>query len=202
MSRYTGPKTRLSRKFGEDLSLKTNAAKTARRLMQAPGQHTTKTRRKTSQYGIQLKEKQKVKALYGLTEKQLVRSYKEAAAKITNTGITLLSFLERRFDNVIYRAGFAPTRAAARQLVNHGHFYVNGKKMDIPSYRVNINDVISVRPSSTSINIISDAIKNNDKTDLGWLKIKAGVIKIETLPVRENILETIDEQLIVEFYSR
>lgn len=202
MSRYTGPKTRLSRKFGEDLSLKTNAAKTARRLMQAPGQHTSKNRRKLSQYGVQLKEKQKVKALYGLTEKQLVRLYKDAAAKTTNTGITLLSFLERRFDNVVYRAGFAPTRAAARQLVNHAHFYVNGKKMDIPSYRVKINDVISVRPSSTSINIISDAIKNNDKTDLGWLKIKAGVIKIETLPVRDNILETIDEQLIVEFYSR
>ncbi len=202
MSRYTGPKTRLSRKFGEDLSLKTNAAKSARRLMQAPGQHGARMRRKMSQYGIQLKEKQKVKALYGVTEKQLVRLYKEAAAKETNTGITLLSFLERRLDNVLFRAGFAPTRAAARQLVNHSHFYVNGKKMDIPSYRVNLNDVVSVRPSSSSIHIISDAIKNNEKTDTGWLQIKAGVIKVTNLPVREHILENIDEQLIVEFYSR
>lgn len=202
MSRYTGPKTRLSRKFGEDLSLKTNAAKTARRLMQAPGQHGARMRRKMSQYGIQLKEKQKVKALYGISEKQLVRLYQEAASKTTNTGITLLSYLERRLDNVIYRAGLAPTRAAARQLVNHAHFYVNGKKMDIPSYRVNIDDVVSVRPRSTRVNVISDAIKNNEKTDLGWLKVKAGAIKVATLPVRENVLETIDEQLIVEFYSR
>lgn len=202
MARYTGPKTKLSRKFGEDLSLKTNSSKTARRLMQAPGQHGAKMRRKMSQYGLQLKEKQKAKALYGLTEKQLVRLYQDATRKETNTGLTLLFFLERRLDNVIYRAGFAPTRAAARQLVNHAHFFVNGKKMDIPSYRVSVNDVISVKPSSSSINVLSDAIKNNEKTDLNWLKIKAGVIQVANLPNREDITEPIDEQLIVEFYSR
>lgn len=202
MARYTGPKTKLSRKFGEDLALKTNGAKTARRLMQAPGQHGARMRRKPSQYGIQLKEKQKVKAIYGLTEKQLTRLFAEAATKETNTGITLLSYLERRLDNVIYRVGFAPTRAAARQLVNHAHFYVNGKKMDIPSYRVQINDVISLRPRSSRVKVLNDAIKNNEKTDLGWLKIKASAIKVANLPVREDILEAIDEQLIVEFYSR
>ncbi len=202
MSRYTGPKTRLSRKYGEDLSLKTNAAKTARRLMQAPGVHGGKMRRKLSQYGLQLREKQKLKTIYGLSEKALLRQYKDAAAKETNTGLTLLSFLERRLDNVVYRAGLASTRAAARQLVNHSHFYVNGKKMNIPSYRVRIDDVISVRPRSSKVNIISDAIKNNEKTDLGWLKIKGGIINISTLPAREDIYEQVDEQLIVEFYSR
>ncbi len=202
MSRYIGPKTKLSRKFGEDLSLKTNAAKTARRLMQAPGQHGAKMRRKLSQYGLQLKEKQKVRALYGLSEKQLVKLYKEATSKETNTGMTLLSYLERRLDNVIYRANFAPTRAAARQLVNHAHFYVNGKKMDIPSYRVHVNDVISIKPSSNSHKNLAAAIKNNEKTDGGWFNIKGGIINIVTLPIRENTFEKIDEQLIVEYYSR
>ncbi|MBQ6436254.1 30S ribosomal protein S4 [bacterium] len=202
MSRYTGPKTRVSRRFNEDLSLKTNAAKTARRLMQAPGQHGAKMRRKLSQYGLQLKEKQKVKAIFGVGEKQLVRLYDEASSKETNTGMTLLSYLERRLDNVIYRAGLAPTRAAARQLVNHAHFYVNGHKQNIPSYRVQVGDVISVRPSSSSIKVISEAIKNNEKEDLQWLKVKGGVVKVVSLPQRESTTEVIDEQLIVEYYSR
>ncbi|MBQ6450165.1 30S ribosomal protein S4 [bacterium] len=202
MSRYTGPKTRISRKFNEDLSLKTNAAKTSRRLMQAPGQHGAKMRRKLSQYGLQLKEKQKVKALYGVSEKQLVRLYQEAASKQTNTGMTLLSYLERRLDNVIYRAGFAPTRAAARQLVNHAHICVNNRKLDIPSYRVQVGDVVTIAPTSSGIKVISEAIKNNDKEDLEWLKIKAGAIKVASLPKRENTMENIEEQLIVEFYSR
>ena len=202
MSRYTGPKTRISRKFNEDLSLKTNAAKTSRRLMQAPGQHGAKMRRKLSQYGLQLKEKQKVKALYGVSEKQLVRLYQEAASKQTNTGMTLLSYLERRLDNVIYRAGFAPTRAAARQLVNHAHICVNNRKLDIPSYRVQVGDVVTIAPTSSGIKVISEAIKNNDKEDLEWLKINAGAIKVASLPKRENTMENIEEQLIVEFYSR
>lgn len=202
MSRYIGPKTKLSRKFGEDLSLKTNAAKTARRLMQPPGQHGAKRRQKLSQYGIQLKEKQKVRALYGVGEKQLVGLYKEASSKETNTGMTLLSYLERRLDNVVYRACFAPTRAAARQLVNHSHFYVNGIKMDIPSYRVKVNDVISVKPSSNSHKNLTQSIKINEKTDGGWFKIKGSIINIATLPIRDNTFEKIDEQLIVEYYSR
>jgi small subunit ribosomal protein S4 len=202
MSRCIGPKTRLSRKFGEDLSLKVNAAKTARRLAQPPGQHGARMRRKLSQYGLQLKEKQKVKVIYGVNEKQLGRLYQEAAAKETNTGMTLLSYLERRLDNVIYRAGLAMTRAAARQLVNHAHFFVNGKKMDIPSYRVKVGEVISVRPRSTSLKIIAEAIKNNEVSDAGWFKVKAGVIQIASVPSREHTKENIDEQLIVEYYSR
>lgn len=202
MSRYIGPKTKLSRKFGEDLSLKTNAAKTARRIMQAPGQHGAKMRRKISQYGMQLKEKQKVKAIYGVTERAMVRLYKEAASKETNTGMTLLSYLERRLDNVIYRSGLAPTRPAARQLVNHAHFFVNGKRMDVPSYRVGIDDVISVKPSSSGNKVLSDAIKNNETASPEWLQVKAGIIKVAKLPMREDTRENIEEQLIVEFYSR
>jgi small subunit ribosomal protein S4 len=200
MSRHIGPKIKLSRKFGEDLSLKVNAAKTARRLAQPPGQHGARMRRKLSQYGLQLKEKQKVKIIYGVSEKGLLKLYQEATTKETNTGMMLLSYLERRLDNVIYRAGLAPTRAAARQLVNHGHFLVNGKRLDIPSYRAEVGDVIS--PKSSGIKVLTEAIKNNDRTDLDWLKIKAGVVKVEKLPLREHTRENIDEQLIVEFYSR
>lgn len=202
MSRYTGPKTKLSRKFGEDLSLKTNAIKTARRLAQAPGQHGAKMRRKLSQYGMQLKEKQKVKALYGVSEKSMERLYQEASSKQTNTGMTLLSYLERRLDNVIYRAGLAPTRPAARQLVNHAHFLVNGKRMDIPSYRVQVGDVISPKPSSAKHQVLAQAIKDNDTTPPEWLKIKAGIVNVAKLPLREDTRESIEEQLIVEFYSR
>lgn len=202
MSRYTGPKTKLSRKFGEDLSLKTNASKTARRLAQAPGQHGAKMRRKLSQYGMQLKEKQKVKALYGVSEKSMERLYQEASSKQTNTGMTLLSYLERRLDNVIYRAGLAPTRPAARQLVNHAHFLVNGKRMDIPSYRVQVGDVISPKPSSAKHKVLAQAIKDNDTTPPEWLKIKAGIVNVAKLPLREDTRESIEEQLIVEFYSR
>ncbi|MBQ6438155.1 30S ribosomal protein S4, partial [bacterium] len=142
------------------------------------------------------------RAIFVVSEKQLTRLYQEATTTDTNTGMTLLSFLERRLDNVLYRAGFAPTRAAARQLVNHAHFDVNGHKMDIPSYRVQVGDIVTVRKNSASIKVISDAIKDNDKTDLGWLKIKSGVIKVDSLPARENTTEHIDEQQIVEYYSR
>jgi small subunit ribosomal protein S4 len=202
MSRYIGPKIKPSRRFGEDLSLKTNATKTARRLMQAPGQHGAKLRRKLSQYGLQLKEKQKVRAIYGVSERQLVRLYQEASKQETNTGMTLLTYLERRLDNVVYRIGLASTRAAARQLVNHGHFLVNGKKMSIPSYRVEVNDVVSVKPRSSKIAIIAEAVKNDARTELSWLQVKGGIAKVATLPKREDIRETIDEQMIVEYYSR
>lgn len=203
MARYTGPKNRLSRKFGEDLGLKTNALKTAKRLYTPPGQHGAKgSRRKVSQYGIQLKEKQKLKAVYGVLEKKLVALYQEASRASTNTGTTLLSYLERRLDNVIYQAGFAPTRAAARQLVNHGHFLVGDKKVNVPSYRVQVGDVVIVRPKSAKKSLLAEAIKNNTKTDLGWLKVKAGAVTMLRLPEREEIKENIEEQLIVEFYSK
>lgn len=140
MARHIGPKQKLQRQIGEDLGLKTNALKTARRLATRPGQHGAKGRRKLSNYGVQLKEKQKLKYIYGILEKQLRATYEEASKNPAATGTAMLSFLERRLDNVVYRLGFAPTRAAARQLVNHDHFTVNGKKMNIPSYRVKVGD--------------------------------------------------------------
>ena len=138
MSRYTGPKNKLARKVGEDLGLRSNAVKVAKRLSLRPGQHGAKGRRKVSDYGVQLKEKQKMKYMYGVTEKQLRGLYSEAANSTLATGEQLLSFLERRLDNVIYRLGWAPTRASARQLVAHGHVSVEGKKVTIPSYRVSV----------------------------------------------------------------
>src|SRR3990172_7332401 len=153
MARHSGPKQRLQRQVGEDLGLKTNALKTARRLNTRPGQHGTK-RRKLSQYGIQLKEKQKIKYLYGLMEKQLHRLYSQASKNPLATGAALLSFLERRLDNVVYRLGWAPTRAAARQMVVHEHVTVNGQKMNIPSYSVKVNDVITLKDRSAKIPVV------------------------------------------------
>lgn len=202
MARYTGPKTRLSRRFNEDLGLKTNSLKTLRRLNVAPGQHGLKNRRKSSQYGIQLKEKQKLKAIYGILEKQLVRIYKEASLSELTTGDAMLSMLEMRLDNVIYRLGWARTRATARQLVNHGHFLVNGKKANIPSYRVKVGDVITLRPKSAKVSLITDLTKEPATPAPAWLEVKAAAAKVAKLPQRDDIQEKIDDQLIVEFYSR
>lgn len=202
MARHTGPKNKLARRIGEDLGLKTNALKVTRRLSIMPGQHGAKGRRKISNYGAQLKEKQKVKYIYGILEKQLRRVYAEASKNPTATGSALLSLLERRLDNVVYRAGLAPTRAAARQLVSHAHFQVNGKKMSIPSYRVQVGDVISVRDKSLKIPMLSESIKSEERTVADWLKAKGAVVTVDSLPTRDSISERIDEQMIVEYYSR
>ena len=202
MARYTGPKNKLARQVGEDLGLKTNALKVARRIMVRPGQHGHKGRRKLSDFGVQLKEKQKLRYIYGLQEKQLSRVYQEASKNPTATGAALLSLLERRLDNTVYRLGLAPTRAAARQLVVHGHFLVNSRKLNIPSYRVNVGDVISVKPKSTKVPILTEWIKNTDHSSPEWLTRKGPAGKVTKLPVRKDIQEAIDEQLIVEYYSR
>ena len=201
MARYTGPKNKLARKVGEDLGLKSNALKVTRRLGILPGQHGAKGRRKLSNYGQQLKEKQKVKYIYGILEKQLRRLYDVASKNPTATGAALLSLLERRLDNVVYRAGFASTRAAARQFVSHAHFQVNGRKMSIPSYRVQVGDVITVRERSLKVPMLAEAIKENNAT-AEWLKVKGAVIKVDRLPTRDDVNERIEEQLIVEYYSR
>jgi small subunit ribosomal protein S4 len=143
MSRYTGPKQRLQRQIGEDLGLKTSGLKTAKRVAVRPGQHGAKNRRKISNFGVQLKEKQKIKYIYGVMEKQLRKLYELASKNPAATGSALLAFLERRLDNVVYRLDWAPTRASARQLVNHSHLTVNGKKMNIPSYQVKVGDVLA-----------------------------------------------------------
>ena len=202
MARYTGPKTRLSRRFNEDLNLKTNSLKTLRRLNVAPGQHGLKNRRKPSQYSIQLREKQKLKALYGILEKQLLRLYKEASVSEVATGAQMLTFLEMRLDNVIYRLGWTKTRATARQLVNHGHFVVNGKKATIPSMRVKVGDVIMVKSRNSKVAILDELIKEPAVAAPEWLEVKGGAAKVAKFPERSQINEKIDEQLIVEFYSR
>lgn len=201
MARYTGPRNKLARKIGEDLGLKSNPLKVARRLSIRPGQHGAKSRRKLSDYGVQLKEKQKVKFIYGILEKQLRRLYADASKNPTATGAALLTLLERRLDNVVYRLGWANTRAAARQIVSHGHIQVNGKKMNVPSYRVQVHDVISLTNRGTKIPAVAEAIKEESAAP-AWLSGKSGAAKITRLPEREDIAETIEEQLIVEYYSR
>jgi small subunit ribosomal protein S4 len=202
MARYTGPKQRLQRQVGEDLGLKTNALKVARRIGVRPGQHGTR-RRKVSDYGIQLREKQKVKYIYGVLEKQLHRLYSQASKNPLATGSMMLSLLERRLDNVMYRLGWAPTRPAARQLVAHGHLIVNNKKMDIPSYSVKVGDVIKLKDKSVKIPVVADLIKEaDDKAIPAWLEKKSTIAKVQRFPEREDIAEAIEEQLIVEFYSR
>lgn len=201
MARYIGPKQRLQRQIGEDLGLKTNALKTARRLASRPGQHGAKGRRKISNYGIQLKEKQKLKYIYGVLEKQLRAVYEVASKNPAATGSAMLSSLERRLDNVVYRLGWAPTRAAARQLVNHNHFTVNGKKMNIPSYQVGVGDVLAMKAKTAKIPAVAEAMKQEVSLP-AWLEAKAGAAHVSKLPVREDITEKIEEQLIVEYYNR
>ncbi len=201
MARYTGPKNRLARKVGEDLGLKSNALKVTRRLNVSPGQHGAQNRRKLSDFGVQLKEKQKLKYIYGILEKQLRRLYEKATSNPTATGAALLGLLERRLDNAVYRLGWVPTRAAARQLVNHGHVLVNSKKMDIPSYRVQVNDVISMKASGTAIPVVAERLKDEPVLP-GWLERKHSVGKVARLPERTDITEIVEEQLVVEYYSR
>lgn len=201
MARYIGPKQRLQRQIGEDLGLKTNALKTARRLANRPGQHGAKGRRKLSNYGVQLKEKQKLKYIYGIMEKQLRATYEEASKNPAATGTAMLSFLERRMDNVVYRLGWVPTRAAARQLVNHSHFLINGKKMNIPSYRVKVGDVLTMKPKTAKVPVVAAAMKEETAVPV-WLEVKNAAAKVSKLPDRVDITEKIDEQLIVEYYNR
>lgn len=201
MARYTGPKNKLARKFGEDLGLKTNALKLAKRLNILPGQHGRKGRKKVSEYGKQLSEKQKVKMMYGLMEKQFHKIYEVATKTPSATGFALLRLLERRLDNVVYRLGFAPTRPAARQLVSHGNVTVNGKKVTIPSYRLQLNDVVALSEKATKIPVVADLLK--EKTNVPqWLEKKSAVGKVVRYPERDEIDAGVNEQLIVEFYSR
>lgn len=202
MARYNGPKQRLQRQIGEDLSLKTNGLKTAKRIASRPGQHGAKQRRKLSNFGVQLKEKQKVKYIYGVLEKQLRALYEKASKNQANTGSALLGFLERRLDNAVYRLGWAPTRAGARQMVAHSQVTVNGKKMNIPSYQVKVNDIIVLKDKGAKIPAVAELLKDDTVAAAAWLNRKKQVAKVARLPEREDVKEQIDEQLIVEYYSR
>ncbi|MBI3576436.1 30S ribosomal protein S4 [Candidatus Gottesmanbacteria bacterium] len=206
MGRYTGPKNRLARREGIDLGLKTVGSKAhasmARRLTIPPGQHGPKGKRKVSEYGEQLREKQKVKHLYGLMEKQFRRYFAMAKKWKGNTGDKLIEFLERRLDNVVYRLNLAPTRASARQFVSHGHVLVDGKRVGIPSYQVERDEVITIKPKAMEIPAIKKSLEITDVNIPAWLERQGPVGKVARLPVRSDVLDDISEQLIVEFYSR
>lgn len=206
MSRDTSPIVKQSRREGYALHPK--AHKVLARKSNIPGQHGGGRQNKPSLYAQQLREKQKVRRAYGLVEKQFSRLMNEATrAKEGLAGENLLRFLELRLDNAVYRAGFAVSRRAARQLVSHGHFLLNDRRVDIPSIRVKAGDVIAVRPKSTKSEYflhINDIMGNTSQDSLSWLKsdIKKLQIQITGEPKREEAEPGINEQLIVEFYSR
>ena len=201
MARYTGPRTKVSRRARQLLD--ENKAKYFDRRPYPPGEHG-RGRIRESQYQIQLREKQKLRHIYGVLEKQFRRYYKEANRQSGITGTNLLSLLETRLDNVVYRSGLARTRPQARQLVNHGHFRVNSKKVDIPSYHVRAGDVVTVKERSKDVLPILHSIDTLDRTSPEWLEVNKDErsIVISTLPSREQIDTEIKEQLIVELYSK
>lgn len=205
MARDRDPIVKQSRREGYALHPK--AHKIMVNKTSIPGQHGRSRQGKPSLYSIQLREKQKVRRLYGLLEKQFSRLMSEASRSQGQSGQVLLQLLERRLDNVIYRAGFATSRRAARQLVSHGHFMLNGRRVDIPSIRVKEGDVITVRPRSTKGNYfgnITDVVANTSQPPLSWLKsdVKKLTVTITGAPKREEAEPEINEQLIVEYYSR
>lgn len=206
MARYLGPKNRLARKEGIDLGLKTvgSHAHTSllRRLNIPPGQHGPKGKRKQSEYGIQLREKQKVKRMYGILERQFRRYYKMARKWRGNTGDMLVQFLERRLDNTLYRLGLAPTRTSARQFVSHGHILVNGKKVNIPSYLVRADEVVTLKLKATGIPAVKKLLDDKAFAPPEWLERKGPAGKIVRLPERADVKEDINTQFIVEHYSR
>ncbi len=209
MARYTGPKFRLDRREGTNLFLKGKRSLSAKHPINkkgavAPGQHGPKSsNRKMSDYGIQLREKQKVKRMYGILERQFRNYYQKAAKKKGATGETLLQLLESRLDNIVYRLGFAASRAQARQLTSHGHVSVNGKRVNVPSFNVRVEDVISLYGKATSFVIVKEAVDEiSDEKLPGWLERKALVGKLKRLPQRDELGQDVNEQAIVEFYSR
>lgn len=198
MARYTGPKDRLSRREGFDLFGR--GAKLTR-LSVPPGMHGPKGAPKLSGYGRQLREKQKTKRIYGILERQFKNYVEQANRSRGNSGEVLLSLLERRLDNTVFRLAFAPTRSSARQLVSQGHVFVNGRRVKIPSYKVKAGDVITLTPKAQKIPTVYQLI-SEEKVLPSWLERKGGVGHAIRLPVREDIIEAIDEQTIIEFYSR
>ena len=201
MARYIGPKSRIARKFGEAIF---GPDKVLSKRNFPPGQHGNSRRRKTSEYGVMLAEKQKAKYTYGVLERQFRNLFDKAARTKGITGEVLLQLLEARLDNVVYRLGIAPTRAAARQLVTHRHITVNGNVLNIPSYSVKAGDVVAVREKSKSLEVIADALAGFNHSKYPWLEwdenVKGG--KLLHLPQREDIPENIKEQSIVELYSK
>lgn len=202
MARYTGPKTKIARKFGEPIF---GSDKYFEKRNYPPGMHGAAARRKkVSEYGTQLKEKQKAKYTYGVLEKQFRKTFELARRKEGVTGLILMQLMESRLDNLVYRLGIAPTRNAARQLVSHRHITVNGEILNIPSYLAKVGDVIGVREKSKSLEVITNSVEGRSTSNHAWLEWDAAKMcgKFLNYPTREEIPENINEQLIVELYSK
>lgn len=200
MSRYTGPSWKVSRRLGYS-TLETGRELAKRSTV--PGQHGRDHRKKVSEYGRQLAEKQKLRNTYGVSERQFQRFYRIAKAQKEVTGLAFMRILETRLDNLVYRLGFARTRRGARQLVCHGHILVNGKKVDIPSYLCKPNEVIAVREKDKNLKLISDALENQVGT-VAYVKVDKEKREgsLQRLPERDELSKEINEALIVEFYNR
>ena len=201
MARYTGPKSKIARRFGEPIF---GADKVLSKKNYAPGQHGNNRRRKTSEYGVMLAEKQKAKYTYGVLEKQFRNTFKKADSAPGITGEVLLQNLEARLDNVVYRLGIAPTRAAARQLVSHCHIVVDGKVCNIPSRHIKPGQVVGVRERSKSLEVIQNSLAGLYHSKFAWLEWNESEMsgKFLSVPERSEIPENIREQLIVELYSK
>lgn len=202
MARYTGPRERLSRRFGTPLF---GPSKTLERKNYPPGTHGPKSRRKYTDYALGLMEKQKFRYYYGLMEKQFRGIYETARLRRGVTGVIMLQILETRLDSIVYHLGFGNTRAAARQMISHGHILVNGKKVNVPSYAVRVNDIIEVKDSSVSRQMASRSLElSTSRLVPDWVSLNKETFKgtLVRLPEREEIQPVANEQAVVEFYSR
>jgi small subunit ribosomal protein S4 len=202
MARYTGPKTKIARGFGDPIF---GPDKSLDKKNYPPGQHgLNRKRKKLSEYGVQLKEKQKAKHTYGVLEKQFSNLFEKASSAKGITGEVLLQMLESRLDNVVYRMGIAPSRSAARQLVTHRHIVVNGEVVNIPSCLVKPGDIVGVREKSKALQVINEALASGRYRNFSWLEWDRDKLsgKFLNLPQRNEIPENIKEQLIVELYSK
>ncbi|HEY3429487.1 MAG TPA: 30S ribosomal protein S4 [Cyclobacteriaceae bacterium] len=201
MARYTGPRVRISRKFGEPIL---GENKALQKKNYAPGMHGKTKKRKVSEYATQLAEKQKAKYIYGLLERQFAKLFDKATRKKGVTGEVLLQLLEARLDNTVYRLGIAPTRRAARQLVSHKHITVNGEIVNVPSFSLKAGDVVGVRERSKSLESITNSLSIQGAKKYHWLEWDNSEYsgKLIHVPLRQDIPENINEQLIVELYSK
>jgi small subunit ribosomal protein S4 len=205
MARYTGPKAKVCRRFGENIFGTNKYDRILAKRKYPSGQHGKMMRRKMSDYGIHLREKQKLRLTYCLMEKQFKNYFSKAAKASGVTGDNLMQLLERRLDNVVYRLGFATTRMQSRQFVTHGHFMVNGKKVDIPSFLVKAGDIIEVRPKSRSMKMLVEALESSENTSpYSWLTVDKENMRgsFDQIPVASEIPVSVDLRLIVEFYSK
>lgn len=200
MARYTGPKNKLSRKEGINIFEKSSPS-LARRLNIPPGQHGRKRKKRLSEFGAQLREKQKAKSIYGLMEKQFKNLFQEVEKQKSDTGELLIAYLETRLDNIVYRLGLAKTRPMARQLVSHGHVLVNDKTVNIPSFRVKVDDVITLGQHAQANKQFADIVAEKKET-LSFLERKGPVGKLSRMPKKDDIMVPFDVQLIIEYYSR